>query len=246
MRGCGAQTPPKTLTPLWVLVLHAYHPQKITHSRLKTMTVKKKFAIFIVTLVSALLVCGSPAHASSILINGSFEEPNIPTGTFQVFSSIPGWTTTFGSGIEIQDNVAGSPFDGDQFVELDSFNNSGMVQAIPTVIGQMYNLSFAYSPRPRVSAASNGIDVFFDGALVTSLTGSGGTQTNWTVFNFMVTATGTSSPLEFRATGISDSLGGYLDAASFSPRVVPEPFTLLLLGTGLAMAGVKRYRQRKS
>lgn len=151
--------------------------------------------------------------------------------------------------IEVQDNVAAghSPFDGSQHVELDAFVNSNMIQSVSTFIGQVFDLSFAYSPRPRVLADSNGIDVLFDGVLLASLTGNGSTQTTWTVFNHVVTATGTSASLEFRATGISDAQGGYLDAVSLSPRdttqPVPEPTTLVLLATGFA-AGVCR-RARK-
>lgn len=193
--------------------------------------------------ISALLVATSPADASLIL-NGSFENPNIPTGTFAIFGSIPGWTTTFGSGIEIQDHVAGSPFDLDQFVELDSNNNSGMIQTpVATVAGTNYLVSFAYSPRPGRSASDNGIDVLFDGALLISLatSGIGLSDTSWTVYNFLVGATGATSSLEFRAVGASTSFGGYLDAVSV---VVPEPSALLLLGTGLAAATA--YRRRRA
>ncbi len=193
--------------------------------------------------LSALFAFTAPAHATLIL-NGSFETPDIPTGTFAVFASIPGWSTSFGPGIEIQDHVAGSPFDLDQFVELDSFSNSGMIQTpLATVAGQSYLLSFAYSPRPGRAASDNGIDVLFDGVLLVSLatSGIGLPDTSWTVHNFVVTATGATSSLEFRAVGASTSFGGYLDAVSV---VVPEPSVLLLLGTGLAAATV--YRRRRA
>jgi hypothetical protein len=192
--------------------------------------------------LSALLFLTSPVQASLIL-NGSFEDPDIPTGTFAILGSIPGWSTTFGPGIEIQDHVAGSPYDLDQFVELDSFSNSGMMQAaIATVPGMTYVVSFAYSPRPGRSAADNGIEVLFDGALLVGLaeSGIGLPDTNWSLHNFLVTATGATSSLEFRAVGDSTSFGGYLDAVSVT---VPEPSVFILFGAGL---GGALYRRRRA
>jgi PEP-CTERM motif len=187
----------------------------------------------------------SGAYASSIIVNGGFESPNIGPGTFAVFASIPGWTTTFGPGIEIQDHVAGSPFEGDQFVELDSFANSGMIQSgLATTAGHAYLLSFAYSPRPGVPATSNGIEVYFNGVLLDTLafTGVGLSNTSWSVFSYIAVATGAFSTVEFRAAGTSNSLGGYLDDVQFA--AVPEPATLILVGSGVAGALLRRRRVR--
>jgi hypothetical protein len=191
--------------------------------------------------VSGLLLFSSSAQASLIL-NGSFEDPNIPFNSFAIFGSIPGWTTTFGGGIEIQDHVAGSPYDLDQFVELDSTVNSGMIQTpIATVAGTTYVVSFAYSPRPNRSASDNGIEAYFNDVLLISLAADGLSNTSWTVHNFLVTPTGAISSLEFRAVGNSTSFGGYLDAVSVA---VPEPSALLLLGTALAAAAYRRRRTK--
>lgn len=101
---------------------------------------------------------------ANMVTNGSFETPDITTGTYQIFTDIPGWTTSFGDGIEIQDHIAGSPYDGDQHVELAVFNNRGMLQQIATGANQSYLLSFAYSPRPGRDADSNIIKVYFGNA----------------------------------------------------------------------------------
>jgi PEP-CTERM motif len=119
-----------------------------------------------------------------------------------------------------------------------------MIQTpLATVAGQSYLLSFAYSPRPGRPASDNGIDVLFDGALLVSLatSGIGLADTSWTVHSFVVTATGATSSLEFRAVSASTSFGGYLDAVSV---VVPEPSALLLLANGLATATA--YRRRRA
>jgi hypothetical protein len=197
-------------------------------------------------LAAGWFMATNPARAD-LIVNGSFETPDIPTGTFQVFPSIPGWSTTFGSGIEIQDHVAGSPFVGAQHVELDSFDNSGMSQVVSTVPGQTYHLSFAYSPRPGVSADSNIIQVFFNGVQLDSLalSGVGLQDTSWQVFGYNVVPSITSSTLEFRAAGVSDSFGGYLDDVQLNPRQVSEPSAVILFGVGsLALARLGRWRKK--
>src|SRR4051812_39575458 len=116
-----------------------------------------------------LAVCAAPVSAN-IVVNGSFESPDIPTGTFALLSSIPGWSLASGSSIEIQDHVAGSPFDGSQHLELDSNGNSAVSQNLATTSGP-YVLSFAFSPRPGVP--TNIMEVRWNGSLLTTISQSG-------------------------------------------------------------------------
>lgn len=179
-------------------------------------------------LVFAVAVTGPIDSASANLVqNGTFEAPVVASGTYSIFLSIPGWATAFGPGIEIQNHVAGSPFEGRQFVELDSNANSGMYQDLATVAGESYLLSFAHSPRPGVNANSNGIDVFWGGSVVTNLalSGVGLPDTLWKVYSFNLVATSSTTRLQFNASGLSESLGGYIDAVAVAP--VPEPTTIV-------------------
>lgn len=194
-----------------------------------------------------LALCGFVGEASAnLVVNGDFEAPTIPGGTYEIFPPppVPGWTLSSGPGIEIQNHIAGSPYTGNQFVELDSTANSSMYQDLATAAGERYTLSFAYSPRPGVAADSNGIDVFWDGSLIASLalSGVGNGDTVWQVYSFDVTATGAATRLEFAATGISDSLGGYIDAVAVNS--VPEPSAIVLSGSAL-LASLIVARRRK-
>jgi len=158
------------------------------------------------------------AYAAELVTNGSFEDPDIADVSFQVFAAISGWTSTIGPGLEIQDSIAGEADagNGEQFAELDSTDNSNMIQTLTTVADEGYILTFDYSPRCEVSAASNGIEVYWDGNLIATITDDGlaCTATDWNTHQFLVTATGASTDLEFRAVGTSDRLGGYIDVVS--------------------------------
>lgn len=192
-------------------------------------------------LLSLIMVFpASEARADNLIVNGGFEAPAISGWTS--VNSIPGWFSTT-NGIEIQRNAAGSPYEGYQHVELDAYANSNMIQNIATGAGRTYDLSFAYSPRPGVAVSSNGIDVYFNGSLLENIavSGIGLGNTQWSMHHYMVTATGSLSSLEFRAAGISDSYGGYLDSVSMTQTAVPLPAAFWLLGSGvLGLLGIRR------
>ncbi len=199
------------------------------------------------SLIFALLVLSIQVNAAStnLIVNGSFEDPDIKSGSWTVVNALAGWSTGK-AGVEVRDNVVGTAYDGKQFVELDthptqsiSKTNSSISQNLTnTISGQSYLLSFAYSPRIKEPSTTNGISAFWNDTLLTSITGKGGAINNWTIFEFMVIGTGNDT-LKFAAIGKEDTLGGNLDAVSVS--AVPVPAALFLFAPALlGLLGLRR------
>ena len=184
-------------------------------------------AVAALTLSAAL-----PAHAN-LLVNGGFEDRAIAYGTYATTTSLFGWDGA--PDIEVQNHVAGSPYEGNQFVELDTSANSAMQQSFASMAGATYQLHVDYSARPGVTAASNGIELLWNGVALATLatSGTGLADTVWTGYDFLAVASGTTSRIGFAATGISDGLGGYLDNVVVT--AVPEPGVLELLGLGMVL-----------
>lgn len=200
--------------------------------------ITSSFAALVVSMSAATVSVALPI-GPDLVTNGSFEEPFV-SAPYQVFTSIPGWTSTIGAGIEIQTGPYGTPHDGRQHVELDSFSSSNMFQDLSTLDAQPYLLEFAYSPRPGRSATDNAIDVFWAGELVTSLSvsGVGLSNTSWSIFSFNLVGASGTSRLEFVDVGTSNSYGGYIDGVSV--RAVPEPSVAMLISLGLLGFGFLR------
>lgn len=157
------------------------------------------------------------AASTNMIINGSFEDPVLGSNSWSQFPAILGWVLAFGCGIEVRNNVAGSAYDGKQFIELDSYCNSGIMQRVSTQAGIAYTLSFRYSPRPN-TRETNDIKVFWnDSQLGPTLSGSNSDSTHhWTKHTFNVIGTGGVDNVKFAASGVNDKMGGSLDAVSIT------------------------------
>jgi len=153
---------------------------------------------------------------TSILTNGGFESPDIATGSWSLFSSIPGWTATNSCGIEVQDHVAGDPAQGGQFVELNA-NCPGEISspALPMTVGRKYRLAFKFSPRPGTPAEANVFKVRINGSVTTYAPGAGGSTTSWTETQWDYTSFDYSKStitVQFIYAGTSPyAMGAYID-----------------------------------
>lgn len=194
-------------------------------------------------LLAAAIASSGAAQATVILFSNfdSVVDPAPTTRTVRTLSLADGWTATSPLGIELQyNNVAGLPFSGIAHVELDSTGNSGMFLNLAR---GHYAVSYHYSPRPRQSAATNGITLLDGTRLLDSVTAAGGSTTVWQKRSVQFFTLG--GPLSFNATGTSDRLGGYLDDISVSSVAVPEPASWALLIAGFGMIGASARRRRR-
>lgn len=203
-------------------------------------------------LTAALALALPSQAAANLVVNGGFEAIEVSSGSWLNVSSMPGWSLLTGSGngfqgsgFEVRNDVDGSAYEGQNFIELDTNGNTSIAQSFANLVaGASYQLSFAYAPRQDVASGSNGIQVMWNGQqLGSTLTAQGGNVQGWTLYSFDVSALAGSNQLSFRAVGRSDGFGGSLDAVSLVSQV-PEPTSYALMLAGLfAVAALKRRRQ---
>lgn len=197
-------------------------------------------------LAAVLFLAAGVANATPIelITNGSFEKNGVGAGSWTIKSALDGWSVG-AKGVEVRNNVAGTAQDGNNFLELDSTVNSWISQTIDTNAGGKYNLSFYYSPRENTAAATNGIDVLWNGTLLKHVEQDNFTsKTNWFKIELSMFAVGSLSNLSFKASGISDSIGGSLDNVSLT-SAVPEPATIASMLLGLGMMGFTLRRRKQ-
>jgi hypothetical protein len=202
--------------------------------------------------LSIAVLPGLALAGSNLIDNGSFEANAQAAGSWSIAANLTDWIGG-ANGIELRNDVAGTAFDGSNFVELDTTANSSMSQSFATVVGRTYELSFAYAARPdNKGAASNGIS--WSAGDHSNIVFGTNTDTAWTVVNTSFVATSTKTTLSFAAVGISDSYGTSLDDVSvtMAPELratvheLPEPGGYALVFAGLFAMGAASRRGKKA
>lgn len=154
----------------------------------------------------------------NLLANGGFENPVLGAGFWSIFPSgtpLLEWLTG-SEGIEIQNNVAGSPHSGSQLAELDPNHPTNIWQSVATTPGNTYRLETYYSPRPGRDAEDNRFEIQKDGvALGASIARSGlaNSNTDWSYESRTFVADTSTTDVGFAEIGTDTSYGAYLDDA---------------------------------
>jgi len=153
--------------------------------------------------------------------NSGFEYPALSYGSWiadaEDYYANFYWQESTGCGVEIQNNVAGAPYQGAQFTEIASNCPANVYQVVTTVPGKVYTFGWAYSGRPGVQ--DNQVEVWFNGQsliyLQTDSSSQG--QTIWYTYTFQVVGTG-SDTIRFVGHMPNDSsVGGFIDDVFLIP-----------------------------
>jgi len=194
--------------------------------------------------IAGINICAGEVYAG-LITNGSFEDEQLNGRSWQVFSDVAGWSASSGAGIEIQRNTVVAAQDGNQYVELDSHNNSSMSQFIEGLsVGQSYDLSFWYRARTNRGDNDNGINAYWGenilDQLVFEISDLLARDGGWQEFSTVVSATATTMVLSYEAVGINNSLGGFIDNISLTvPIGEPGSLALFFLG-GLGLVMIRK------
>ena len=161
-------------------------------------------------------------------------------------TTITGWTVGGpGEGVDWLTTPTYGADTGIHSVDLQHVYPSSISTTIPTLAGNIYNLSFSAA---AVSGYTNTGDVsagsLINQAFAPSFSGSFYNQT-YTPYSFTFTATGSATLIMFQATGPNIQYGPVIDSVGVLSVPEPEEWAMMLLGFGMVGYQIKR-KQKKA
>ena len=197
--------------------------------------------LFTIVLLSGL---SAAASAQNIVTNGDFEDANLTGWTRNNSASVP-WSV-YSSYHDLVPLSGSSYFAetgcvGTGCLAYESSTANDLSQTLTTVLGQSYTLSFYTSNGGSgTNIGPSELDVYWGGAQVVALTPVPGVAPNYSMYTATVTATGTSTDLEF--LGRQDPMWMALDDVSVT--AVPLPASIWLMLSGLVGVGAMARKRR--
>ena len=214
-------------------------------------------------LVGLALVCAPrKTGAAELLVNGGFDEIGAATpeswGGLTYYAGggalLPGWNVELGSvDLTTTGSFWGPAHDGAYSLDINGWDAGRISQSFATVLGQVYNVSFAFSrnvagaPNPATATVSAGGQTFDVSAANDGSFGSGHAM-RWQTAGFSFTGNGSPTSIVL-AAGHGSNGGVFFDKVSVATSgirvaAVPEPtmWGLMILGFGLTGAALRRQR----
>ena len=178
-----------------------------------------------VFVLAALAVCTGIVSAN-LIANSGFETP-VVSGSWQIFTTVPGWTLNDGElEYQTQSTIGLLPYEGTQYAELDPNYNVRISQVIGVTGGTSYDVSFAQSCRPDDRSLPSTLGVYWDGTLLgrTTCDRSQADSRTWVAYSYSVTpASDGTATIMFADEGVSDSYGVLLDDVKVETATIPVP-----------------------
>jgi hypothetical protein len=193
-------------------------------------------AIGIVLLTIMLITTGTSAQDENLVINGDFEVPVVTSSS--LWDIFPAGTAGLGWQVEWAGAYPGAPspadielhrlipnwssYSGSQHAELDSdWHHPGgpteidqasirIYQDIATCPGGVFELQYAWSPRP--GQPENVMEVWWGTERIATHSMAGNTTTQWTLETRRLNAPGNTTRLAFVEIGTPNNQGMFLDA----------------------------------
>lgn len=201
----------------------------------------------------ALAFAATAAQASSILINGSFEDGTDP-GVFTTYpggsSGLPGWSI-FGAGID-HIGTYWQAADGKRSLDLSALNAGGIQQDFNTSVGHQYLVKFDLAGNPgdntidplkTIYYSVFGIGLLDQYTTTFDTTHTSSTNMGWETIAFSFIAKSPVTSIVF-SSFTNTAFGPALDNVSIN--AVPLPAALPLFAAGMAGLGAMgRIRARR-
>lgn len=218
----------------------------VSNARTLCLGAASLLLVSLATGIPTASAAGAVPVGPNLVTNGNFEATPAPGtrvlngGTWGWYTALPGWSVCQNNLIEWGSNWLGSAHSGTHYVELNSNVPSAICQTIPTTPGQTYQLSLWFSARPGTPASANQMTVKWGGTNLTSTPisadGTHLTNTSWTHYAYTVTATASSTTIQFTDVGTANvphcgGCGSLLDDVGVQQLDTPPTVTSVTVPT---------------